>query len=103
MEPIFVLAWVLSVAFTLLIAAGVVTYIRRTWQLMGSHDDLREDDRVLDGIDQLQTQLYIVMERLGEIERQLAGEGAAAPRLPGDTGAGDGSGIGPAASEPPTR
>ena len=88
MSPIIIVAWVLSVAFTALIGAGVVTYIRRTWQLIKSHSDETAHDRLLDGIDQLQTQLYMVAERLGEIERQLANQNAAGslrlPRSPGE-------------------
>ena len=73
MPPIFIVAWVMSTALTLLIGVGIVTYIRRTWQQIRLDSDESRDDRLLDGIDQLQTQLYMVAERLGEIERQLSG------------------------------
>ena len=72
MSPIFIIAWVLSVAFSVLIGVGILTYIRRTWQQIRLDSDESRDDRLLDGIDQLQTQLHMVTERLVDIERQLA-------------------------------
>lgn len=72
MSPIFIIAWVLSVAFSVLISVGILTYIRRTWQQIRLDSDESRDDQLLDGIDRIQTQLYMVTERLADIERQLA-------------------------------
>lgn len=88
MSLIFALTWVLSAAFTLLIGAGVVTYIRRTWQLIRSHSDESVDDRLLDGIDQIQTQLYRVNERLSEVERLVASQRVRGPSTPSSIGSG---------------
>jgi hypothetical protein len=80
----FIVAWVMSIGLMVLVAAGVVTYIRRTWQQIASHTDESVEDRILDGLDQLQTQLYMLSERLERIERRLGeGEGDGAHRLPG--------------------
>ena len=73
MDLIFVVASILSVTFTLLIAAGVFTYVRRTWQQIRSDSDGSTHQQLLDGVDQLQTQLYMVLERLEQIEGQLPG------------------------------
>ena len=87
MSSFFIVAWVLSVGFTVLIAAGIVTYIRRTWQQIRDDSDGSHHEQLLDGIDQLQTQLYMVTERLGEIERLIAIRGdSPIPQLPGTDG-----------------
>ena len=88
MSMVVVLWWILSAAFTLLIGAGVVTYIRRTWQLIRSHSDESELDRVLDGIDQVQTQLYMISERLSEVERHVASQRLSDPSTPPSIGSG---------------
>lgn len=71
MSYVFVIAWVASVVFTILIGAGIITYIRRTWQLMRAAEDGSSQDQVLDTLDQIQTQLYSVSERLGRLEHRL--------------------------------
>jgi hypothetical protein len=86
MSILFVLAWVFSAVFTILIGAGVITYVRRTWQLIKADEDGSPQEQLLDSLDQIQTQLYSVSERLGRLERQLeagdAGERRGLP--PGD-------------------
>lgn len=72
MSLIFVIAWVLSVAFSVLVAAAVVTYIRRTWQQIGADAEGGAHDLLLDGIDRLETRLYMVTERLDGIEQRIA-------------------------------
>lgn len=80
--PIFILAWVFSLAFTLLIGVGVLTYVRRTWQQIRSEEDGSAQERLLDGIDQIQTQLYMMGERLDRLERRLeGGDEGGEPRL----------------------
>lgn len=82
MSFVFVLAWVFSAVFTILIGAGIITYIRRTWQLMRADDDGSPQDQLLDTLDQIQTQLYSVSERLTRLERRLeGGDGDEQPRL----------------------
>ena len=68
---VFVLAWILSIGFTLLIGAGVITYIRRTWQLIRADSDGSAQERILDGVDQLQSQLYAISDRLDRLESRL--------------------------------
>ena len=82
MSFVFVIAWVISAVFTILIGVGIVTYIRRTWQLMRAEEDGSSQDRTLDTLDQIQTQLYSMSERLGRLERRLhSGDGGEEQRL----------------------
>jgi uncharacterized protein YlxW (UPF0749 family) len=79
---VFVIAWIFSVLFTILIGAGIITYVRRTWQLMQAGEDGSSQDQLLDSLDQIQTQLYSVSERLGRLERRLdSGDGDEQQRL----------------------
>ena len=73
----FLLAWILSAAFTVLIGAGIVTYLRRTWQLIRAEGEGSWQSQLLDSIDQVQTQLYSMSERLERLEQRLS---------PGDSG-----------------
>ena len=87
---VFVLAWVLSVGFSVLVAAGIITYIRRTLQLMRAEQDGSPQERMLDGIDHVQTQLYLLSERMERMERHLAaGESGDAPLLEPEAGEGE--------------
>ena len=72
------IAFVASVVFTVLIGAGILTYVRRTWQLIRSDGEGSKQTRILDALDQVQTQLYSMSERLGRLEHQL-GEGDSTP------------------------
>ena len=69
-EPLFVLAGVLSAAFSLVLMVAVVTYIRRTSQQIRAHDET-PDERILDSLDQLHDQMYRIRERLDGIEARL--------------------------------
>ena len=91
MSLIIIVVWMLSAGFMVLVTAGIVTYIRRTWQQIRLDSDGSHHEQLLDGIDHLQTQLYMVAERLGEIERRIAIRGdSPSPQLPGTEGeAGD--------------
>lgn len=73
MNLVFVVMWVVSIAFSALIGAAAITYIRRTWQLIRSDSDLSTTDRLLDGVDHLENQMHLVAERLGSLEERLAG------------------------------
>ena len=77
MNLFFLLAWILSAAFTVLIGAGIVTYLRRTWQLIRAEGEGSWQSQLLDSIDQVQTQLYSMSERLERLEQRLS---------PGDSG-----------------
>lgn len=70
-SPLFLLAWVVSIGFTVLVAAGILTYVRRTWQQIRADQDGSPHERLLDGLDQIQTQLYMLGERLERLERRL--------------------------------
>ena len=74
---LFFLLWILSAAFTVLIGAGIVTYLRRTWQLIRAEGEGSWQSQLLDSIDQVQTQLYSMSERLERLEQRLS---------PGDSG-----------------
>lgn len=46
------------------------TYVRRTWQQIRRDDAETGDDRLLDAVDRLETQLRIVNDRLERLERK---------------------------------
>lgn len=71
MSLFFVVAWVLSIAFTGLVAAGVITYMRRTWQLIRADSEGSVQERMLDSLDQIQTQLYSLSEKVARLEGGL--------------------------------
>lgn len=73
-EPLFVLAGVISAAFSVVLMVAVVTYIRRTSQQIRAHHET-PDERILDTLDQLHDQMYRIRERLDGIEARL-------PQLP---------------------
>ena len=60
--------WLASVAFGVIAAAAMVTYVRRSWQLMRADEDGSRHDRILDGIDRMDTRLEAISERLARIE-----------------------------------
>ncbi len=72
------IAFVASVGFTVLIGAGILTYVRRTWQLIRADGEGSHQTQILDALDQVQTQLYSMSERFERLERQL-GEGDSTP------------------------
>jgi len=59
-----ILAFLLSLGFSGILAAALITYIRRTWQLMRSEGDGSIQYRILDGVDQLHTRMDFLQERM---------------------------------------
>ena len=101
MNLIFIVMWVASIAFSVLIGAAALTYIRRTWQLIRAEEDDPTRDRLLDGIDHLENQMHLVAQRLGSLEERLEGmegrlEGRSGTALPP---AGDQRTSGPSTSD----
>lgn len=72
MNVIFLVMWVVSIAFSAVVGVAAITYIRRTWQLIRAEDDDSSHDRLLDGMDHLENQMHLVAERLGNLEGRLA-------------------------------
>ena len=72
MNIVFLVMWVVSIAFSAVIGLAAITYIRRTWQLIRAEDDDSSRDRLLDGMDHLENQMHLVAERLGRLEGRLA-------------------------------
>lgn len=72
-------AWLMSGAVTTLIGAVAITYVRRTSQLIRADEDESAQERILDGIDELQVRLYGIQERLTELDERL---GTLERRLP---------------------
>lgn len=101
---LFLVAWLLSGAVTALIGAVAITYVRRTWQLIRADEDESAQERILDGIDELQVRLYGIQERLTELDERLVGlerrlpEGVFLARLAGPV-AEDGPGLAGGGSE----
>lgn len=92
---LFWVAWVLSGGFTLLLGTAMVLYIRRTWLLLRAEEDGSIHERILDGLDQLETQVHLLNERMERMERRLPGPDGERPgEVPtegGVGGFGDGS------------
>lgn len=70
-NPIFIVMWVLSAVFTLLVATALGAYIIRSWQKIRAPDDDALDNRILDHLDQMQTQLYSMSERIQRMEQRM--------------------------------
>ena len=68
---LYLLIYVLGVAFTGLLGVALLTYVRRTWQLIQADSDESIQHQILDGVDQLQTRLDLVSERLDGLEVAL--------------------------------
>lgn len=68
---VFILMFIMSVAFSGLVGVALLTYVRRTWQLIRAESDQSIQHQILDGIDQLQTRMDLVSERLDGLERTL--------------------------------
>ena len=71
-----------SVGFTGLIAAGIITHICRTWQLIRADKEGSVQLQLLDGLDQVQTQLYSVSDRLERLVRKFGAGESTLPELP---------------------
>ena len=61
--------WVGSITFGVIAAAAMVTYMRRTWQLIGADEDGSSHQQILDGLDQVATRLEAMSNRLERLER----------------------------------
>jgi len=88
MDPIFIVAFVVSLAFSGVVAATMITYVARTWQLMRSERDGSLQSEVLDRLDQIETRLELLLDRDNAIapwgqERRLE-DGAPADESQGD-------------------
>ena len=68
---VFILMFILSVAFSGLVGVALLTYVRRTWQLIRAESDRSIQHQILDGIDQIQTRMDLVSGRLKGLERAL--------------------------------
>jgi len=71
MSPFLVLMWILSMGFTVLLAAALGTYVFRAWQKIRGSAETPAQDEILDHLDQMQAQLYSMSERLQRMERQM--------------------------------
>ena len=85
MEVWFVLLTLISLGFSGLVAVGIITYIRRTLQVMGRERDGSPVDRMLDELDRVQIQLEAANERLRRLERGMLDVRGELP--PGESGA----------------
>ena len=79
MRPMFqwifmMVMWVGSITFGVIAAAAMVTYMRRTWQLIGADEDGSSQQQILDGLDQVATRLEAMSNRLERLERSALPE-----------------------------
>jgi hypothetical protein len=86
--PFFLLLWLLSLAMTVLVGIGLVTYIRRNWR--GSRLDPAEERaaQILDGIDRIELRLTAMSERIERLEGRV-GEGEGEGGSPRELSGGD--------------
>ena len=82
MEFLFILSAVLGTLFTLLLGGALLTYIRRTLQVIRAERDGSIHHRILDELDQLRIVESMNVERLDRIEALLEGQ---VPSLPPGT------------------
>ena len=66
-----ILAFLLSLAFSGILVAALLTYIRRTWQLIRGESDGSIQHRILDGVDQLHVRMDLLQEGMERLERGL--------------------------------
>lgn len=66
-----ILMFLLSAAFSGLLGVALITYVRRTWQLIRAESDDSVQRRILDGIDQLHARMDLVSDRLDRVEGLL--------------------------------
>jgi len=69
----FYFFWLLSGGFTLLFGVAALTYIRRTLQLMKADEDGSPQERILDGIEELNVRLHGINERLVDLDERIDG------------------------------
>jgi hypothetical protein len=66
-----ILAFLLSISFSGLVAFALITYIRRTWQVIRSEEVGSIQYRIVDELEQIRTQNYLLAERLERMEGAL--------------------------------
>lgn len=88
---VFWVAFIVSGAFTLLLGTAAVLYIRRAWHMLRAEEAGSIHERILDGLDHLETQVHLLGERMERLERRLPPPGAEAPDRR-RAGGGDGDG-----------
>jgi len=62
-------------ALSVIAGAAMVTYVRRTWQQIRLDDDVGAQQRVLDGMERIETRLEALRERLDRMDEQRIGPG----------------------------
>ena len=67
---VIVLVWLGSISVGCIAAAAMVTYVRRTWQLIQLDEEGSSQQQLLDGIDRLETQLQAMSDRLHKLEER---------------------------------
>jgi Spy/CpxP family protein refolding chaperone len=67
---VIVLVWLGSISVGCIAAAAMVTYVRRTWQLIQFDEEGSSQQQLLDGIDRLETQLQAMSDRLHKLEER---------------------------------
>ena len=82
MELLFLLSAVLGTGFSVLLGSALLTYIRRTLQVMRAERDGSIQDRMLDELDQLRIVGSLTAERLNRIETLLEEQGRRLPPAP---------------------
>ena len=66
---VMMLIWLGSITLGCIAAAAMVTYVRRTWQLIRVDEEGSSHRQLMDGIDQLETRFQAMSERLERLER----------------------------------
>ena len=86
-----VLIAIVGLSFWAVIGVAALTYIRRTWQLMQAEGEGSPQERLEDGLNQIQLHLHLLAERMERLERRLGpGTAASADGGGGDDGDGEG-------------
>ena len=81
-----VLALILSIGFSGILAVALLTYIRRTWQLIRGESDGSIQHRILDGVDQIHARMDFLQERMKRLEKALQDGDARLGLPPKDSG-----------------
>jgi len=74
-----VLSTIIGIVFSVLVGGALLTYIRRTWQVIRSEQHGSVQDQMLDELDQIRTVGYLTAERLQRIESLLEEQGLRLP------------------------
>ncbi|MBM4184494.1 MAG: hypothetical protein FJ207_09730 [Gemmatimonadetes bacterium] len=62
-------------ALSVIAGAAMVTCVRRTWQQIRLDDDVGTHQRVLDGMERIETRLEALKERIDRMDEQRIGPG----------------------------